>query len=136
MNAIKSNLDYSTSRTFLRNLANSAKAIDVDKNRFVTFRKDIVSFVTIYDLCNTKDRSLWTEQDDLNFNQAKDVFYVNSFPKNYEYVTSMKGRIFTEEEIESEIEAKTIIGINIVSSLINYNIFLEEMFYQNKLNFI
>lgn len=136
MNAIKSNLDYSTSRTFLRNLANSAKAIDVDKNRFVTFRKDVVSFVTICDLCNTKDRSLWTEQDDLNFNQAKDVFYVNSFPKNYEYVTSMKGRIFTEEEIESEIEAKTIIGINIVSSLINYNIFLEEMFYQNKLNFI
>lgn len=136
MNASTVNLDYCNSRDFLRKLANSAEVIDVSKDRFVTFRRDVVSFVTIYDLCNIKDRSLWTEQEELSFNQAKDIFYVNAFPKNYEYLTCMKGRIFTEEEIESEIEAKTTIGVNIVSNLIKYNIFLEELFYQNKLNFI
>lgn len=127
--------DYVNSRDFIRNLANKSEQIFVPKDRFVTFTKDTSTFVSIYDLCHMKDRSNWTEQEELNYNQAKDIYYVNSFPKNTDILSVMNARCFTEKEVEIEVENKTIIGANIVSAMIKYNIFLEELFYVDKLSF-
>ena len=127
--------DYVNSRDFIRNLANKSEQIFVPKDRFVTFTKDTSIFVSIYDLCHMKDRSNWTEQEELNYNQAKDIYYVNSFPKNTDTLSVMNTRCFTEKEVEIEVENKTIIGANIVSAMIKYNIFLEELFYVDKLSF-